>query len=125
MPTAFNRSAQGWRDAVAPTLGLLEATITNSSGVESIDVKTRIQPRWGWVHCTFFPRVGAPASRQPWAVCWNAVGVLSARCPTHLVRSRDGVPREGRPQRNRCALIKKNLHTGITAHTTARLRSVN
>jgi hypothetical protein len=34
-----------------------------------------VQPRWGWMLGRRRPRVGARASRQPWALLWNAFGV--------------------------------------------------
>jgi hypothetical protein len=51
----------------------------NPEGVASRRRFRAMQPRWGWEHFFRGPRVGAPASRQPWAVGWNAVGVLRPR----------------------------------------------
>src|SRR5947208_2595651 len=48
----------------------------NPNGVASVSVRRcGMQPRRGWESAFHNPRVGAPASRQPWAEGWNAVGV--------------------------------------------------
>jgi hypothetical protein len=48
----------------------------NPEGVASRRITRVMQPRWGWTRFFHGPRVGAPASHQPWAGGWNALGVL-------------------------------------------------
>jgi len=75
---AFHHPARGC--APRATLGPLPPAAPTLKGLHPVR-RGPMPPRWGWRGFFDAPRVGAPASRQPWAEGWNAVGVRAAVGP--------------------------------------------
>jgi hypothetical protein len=87
-----------------------------------------VQPRWGWKRGRREPRVGARASRQPWAWLWNAVGVQYPPAPVPQMPRRPRQCREYQGARAGAANVKgvrtakKQIFKGVRPNGTANVK---